>query len=64
MSMQSVCLEGFGGEKEIEPWLQETTLIQQIFGGRLKSKVINCDLYKVYVVSFMQSLYLNGNDII
>ncbi|WOK97183.1 ubiquitin carboxyl-terminal hydrolase 15-like [Canna indica] len=39
MSMQSVCLEGLGGEKEVDPRLQETTLIQQIFGGRLKSKV-------------------------
>ncbi|KAG1335232.1 putative Ubiquitin carboxyl-terminal hydrolase 15 [Cocos nucifera] len=39
MSMQSACLEGFGGEKEVDPKLQETTLVQQIFGGRLKSKV-------------------------
>ncbi|WOL00726.1 ubiquitin carboxyl-terminal hydrolase 15-like [Canna indica] len=39
MSMQSVCLEGLGGENEVDPRLQETTLIQQIFGGRLKSKV-------------------------
>lgn len=39
MSMQSVCLEVFGGEKEVHPKLQETTLIQQIFGGRLRSKV-------------------------
>ncbi|KAJ4770029.1 Ubiquitin carboxyl-terminal hydrolase 15 [Rhynchospora pubera] len=40
MSMQSTCLEGLGGEKVVNPKLQETTLIQQIFGGRLKSKVI------------------------
>ncbi|CAL9067453.1 ubiquitin C-terminal hydrolase 15-like [Musa acuminata AAA Group] len=39
MSMQSVFLEGMGGEKEVDPRLQDTTLIQQIFGGRLKSKV-------------------------
>lgn len=39
MSMQSICLEGVGGEKEVDPGLQETTLIHQIFGGRLKSKV-------------------------
>ncbi|OAY76394.1 Ubiquitin carboxyl-terminal hydrolase 15 [Ananas comosus] len=39
MSMQSSCLEGLGGEKELDPRLQETTLIQQIFGGRLRSKV-------------------------
>ncbi|URD92697.1 ubiquitin carboxyl-terminal hydrolase [Musa troglodytarum] len=37
--MQSVCLERLGGEKEIDPRLQETTLIQQMFGGRLKSKI-------------------------
>nr|CAD1842267.1 unnamed protein product [Ananas comosus var. bracteatus] len=30
---------GLGGEKELDPRLQETTLIQQIFGGRLRSKV-------------------------
>lgn len=39
MSMQSTYLEGFGGEKVVNPKLQETTLIQQIFGGRLRSKV-------------------------
>ncbi|KAJ6793696.1 putative ubiquitin carboxyl-terminal hydrolase 15 [Iris pallida] len=46
MSMQSICLEGVGGEKEVNPRLQETTLIQQIFGGRLKSKVkcLRCHL--------------------
>ncbi|KAL5997568.1 ubiquitin-specific protease ubp15 [Asimina triloba] len=38
-SMQSICLEGLGGEKVVDPSLQETTLIQQIFGGRLRSKV-------------------------
>ncbi|XP_078176698.1 ubiquitin-specific protease 15 [Carex rostrata] len=40
MSMQSTYLEGLGGEKVVNPKLQETTLIQQIFGGRLRSKVI------------------------
>lgn len=39
MSMQSTCLERLGGEKVVNPKLQETTLIQQLFGGRLKSKV-------------------------
>ncbi|XP_058095329.1 ubiquitin C-terminal hydrolase 15-like [Magnolia sinica] len=38
-SMQSICLEGLGGEKELDPRLQETTLVQQIFGGHLRSKV-------------------------
>ncbi|KAH7682266.1 Ubiquitinyl hydrolase 1 protein [Dioscorea alata] len=39
MSMQTICLEGLGGEKNVDCRLQETTLIQQIFGGRLRSKV-------------------------
>ncbi|CAH9120126.1 unnamed protein product [Cuscuta epithymum] len=39
-TMQSVCLDEFGGEKAIHPSSQETTLIQHIFGGRLQSQVI------------------------
>ncbi|XP_057426736.1 ubiquitin carboxyl-terminal hydrolase 18-like isoform X2 [Lotus japonicus] len=44
-TMQSVCLEEFGGEKAVPPKLQETTLIQHIFGGHLQSEVIctKCD---------------------
>lgn len=44
-TMQSVCLDEFGGEKAIHPSTQETTLIQHIFGGRLQSQVIctNCN---------------------
>ncbi|KAK4430130.1 Ubiquitin carboxyl-terminal hydrolase 15 [Sesamum alatum] len=38
-SMQSICLEGFGGENFVEPRLQETTFIQHMFGGCLRSKV-------------------------
>ncbi|MED6144856.1 hypothetical protein PIB30_019476 [Stylosanthes scabra] len=38
-AMQSVCLDEFGGEKAVPPKLQETTLIQHIFGGRLQSEV-------------------------
>ncbi|KAI8008614.1 Ubiquitin carboxyl-terminal hydrolase 15 [Camellia lanceoleosa] len=38
-SMQSICLEGLGGENMVDPRLQETTFIQHTFGGRLKSKV-------------------------
>ncbi|XP_042004279.1 ubiquitin carboxyl-terminal hydrolase 18-like [Salvia splendens] len=38
--MQSVCLDEFGGEKVVHPSYQETTLIQHIFGGRLRSQVI------------------------
>lgn len=37
--MQSVCLDEFGGEKAVHPGYQETTLIQHIFGGRLRSQV-------------------------
>ncbi|KAK1302306.1 Ubiquitin carboxyl-terminal hydrolase 15 [Acorus calamus] len=39
MSMQSICLEDLGGENQVDSRVQETTLIQQIFGGRLRSKV-------------------------
>ncbi|KAJ9702865.1 hypothetical protein PVL29_004559 [Vitis rotundifolia] len=39
-TMQSVCLDEFGGEKAIHPSSQETTLIQHIFGGHLQSQVI------------------------
>uniref|UniRef100_A0A2P2NL73 USP domain-containing protein n=1 Tax=Rhizophora mucronata TaxID=61149 RepID=A0A2P2NL73_RHIMU len=38
-SMQSICLEGLGGEEKVDPRLQETTFIQHTFGGRLRSKV-------------------------
>lgn len=38
-SMQSICLEALGGEKAVDPRLQETTFIQHTFGGRLRSKV-------------------------
>lgn len=41
-SMQSICLEGLGGEKKVDPRLQETTFIQYTFGGSLRSKVIAC----------------------
>ncbi|XP_062011853.1 ubiquitin carboxyl-terminal hydrolase 15 [Rosa rugosa] len=38
-SMQSICLEGLGGETKVDPRLQETTFIQHTFGGHLRSKV-------------------------
>ncbi|KAJ8493902.1 hypothetical protein OPV22_015623 [Ensete ventricosum] len=63
MSMQSVCLEGLGGEKEVDPRLQETTLIQQIFGGRLKSKVkcLRCHLESERYESIMDlTLEIHG----
>ncbi|CAL5440121.1 unnamed protein product [Camellia sinensis] len=39
-TMQSVCLDEFGGEEALHPSTQETTLIQHIFGGHLQSQVI------------------------
>ncbi|XP_062019729.1 ubiquitin carboxyl-terminal hydrolase 18-like [Rosa rugosa] len=39
-TMQSVCLDEFGGEKNVDPHSQETTIIQHIFGGQLQSQVI------------------------
>ncbi|KAJ1378103.1 Zinc finger, MYND-type [Sesbania bispinosa] len=39
-TMQSVCLDEFGGEKAVPPNLQETTLIQHIFGGHLQSECL------------------------
>ncbi|EPS72742.1 hypothetical protein M569_02015, partial [Genlisea aurea] len=39
-TMQSVCLDEFGGEKAVQPIYRETTLIQHIFGGRLRSQVV------------------------
>ncbi|CAI9784762.1 unnamed protein product [Fraxinus pennsylvanica] len=44
-TMQTVCLDEFGGEKAVHPRSQETTLIQHIFGGHLQSQVIctNCN---------------------
>lgn len=38
-SMQSICLEGLGGEDVVDPKLQETTFIQHTFAGQLRSKV-------------------------
>ncbi|KAK4795832.1 hypothetical protein SAY86_028158 [Trapa natans] len=38
-SMQSICLESLGGERKVDPRLQETTFIQHTFGGCLRSKV-------------------------
>ncbi|CAI0376528.1 unnamed protein product [Linum tenue] len=39
-TMQSVCLDEFGGEKAVDPASQETTLVQHIFGGHLQSQVM------------------------
>lgn len=50
MSMQAVCLWDLGGEKKVDPGLQETTLVQQIFGGRLKSKAIFLSFFFLFSV--------------
>ncbi|KAE8718916.1 Ubiquitin carboxyl-terminal hydrolase 19 [Hibiscus syriacus] len=44
-TMQSICLDEFGGEKAVDHSSQETTLIQHIYGGHLQSQVIcsNCN---------------------
>ncbi|KAJ6804059.1 ubiquitin carboxyl-terminal hydrolase 19-like [Iris pallida] len=39
-TMQSACLDEYGGEKALDPSTQETTLIHHIFGGHLQSQVI------------------------
>lgn len=46
--MQSICLERLGGETKVDPRLQETTLVQHMFGGRLRSKVFNSPLIYLY----------------
>ncbi|CAH8328439.1 unnamed protein product [Eruca vesicaria subsp. sativa] len=38
-TMQSACLDEYGGEKMVPPRSQETTLVQYIFGGLLQSQV-------------------------
>ncbi|KAK9130209.1 hypothetical protein Sjap_010696 [Stephania japonica] len=38
-TMQSVCLDEFGGEKSLHPTSQVTTLIHYIFGGQLQSQI-------------------------
>ncbi|KAL2641410.1 hypothetical protein R1flu_008997 [Riccia fluitans] len=38
-SMQSTCLDEFGGEKAVDTRSQETTLIHHIFGGHFQSQV-------------------------
>lgn len=38
-SMQSICLEGMGGEQKVDSRLKDTTFVQHTFGGRLRSKV-------------------------
>lgn len=51
-SMQSICLEGVGGEKNVNPRLQETTFVQHTFGGRLLSKVSTLVFFLSPTLSF------------
>ncbi|MCL7027290.1 hypothetical protein MKW94_022773, partial [Papaver nudicaule] len=46
-TMQSVCLDEFGGEKALHPCSLETTLIQHIFGGQLQSQVTCTECNKI-----------------
>lgn len=48
-SMQSICLEGSGGEDAVHPKLQETTFIQHTFGGQLRSKVESENIFIAFV---------------
>lgn len=61
-SMQSICLEGMGGENRVDPRLQETTFIQHTFGGNLRSKVLNVDLQMsfiklMFIINFIVAIY-------
>lgn len=60
--MQSICLEGMGGENRVDPGLQETTFIQHTFGGNLRSKVLNVDLQMsfiklMFIINFIVAIY-------
>ncbi|KAI3961500.1 hypothetical protein MKX01_001236 [Papaver californicum] len=46
-TMQSVCLDEFGGEKALHSSSLETTLIQHIFGGQLQSQVTCTECNKI-----------------
>lgn len=49
--MQSACLDEFGGEKALDPSIQETTLIQHIFGGHLQSQVSSSSFLLLFCVT-------------
>ena len=54
-SMQTICLEGFGGENVVDPRRQDTTFIQHTFGGTLRSKVLDLAYYtsgNIYYLDF------------
>lgn len=56
-TMQSVCLDEFGGEKAIPSSSQETTLIQHTFGGHLQSQVMHPSaFFSADFIIFMQQL--------
>lgn len=61
-AMQSVCLRE-AGKNAIGQQAEETTLIQQMFGGYLRSKVImflsvNCSSDKCYTISFEEFFFM------
>ena len=57
--MQSICLERLGGETKVDPRLQETTLVQHMFGGRLRSKVFESLVSQVMYILTLHSLTLS-----
>lgn len=59
-SMQSICLEGLGGENVVDPRLQETTFIQHTFGGRLKSKVFLTSMHLTILVKLCHEMYCHS----
>lgn len=61
--MQSVCLNEFGGEKVVPSNLQETTIIQHIFGGRLQSEVRHLIWFVVGKPAVLLLHFMNYNNI-
>lgn len=59
-TMQSVCLDEFGGEKAVHPSSQETTIIQHIFGGQLQSQVMHL-LVKCFTSCFQICVFCTCN---
>ncbi|KAJ4707719.1 Ubiquitin carboxyl-terminal hydrolase [Melia azedarach] len=61
-TMQSICLDEFGGEKAVHPRSQETTLIQHIFGGHLQSQVIYAATLEECLDQFTAKEWLHGDN--
>ena len=56
-TMQSLCLDEFGGERVVPPSTQETTIIQHIFGGHLQSQVILQQSVSFLAIFFPMHIY-------